>query len=294
MSRLRFSPFIRWLLLGVIALIAYGSLYPFNFKPGILQGGVFHALGQLSWARAGRGDQISNVLLYLPLGFCLYLWLGARVRPRAAAGLAILLGSALSLAIEIAQVYVSVRVPSLADVALNALGTALGVIGGIAWRTLARLMHLPTRDEKPDRDACAALTIGLWLLWRCAPFIPHLDLAKLKAALRPLFSPHLNGWEILTYLIYWLVINQAVAALAVRTHRLESLLLVIAGVLLGRLIVANQAFVPSELVALVLLLPMVLLMHRLEPRPRQVLLIFAVGTIVVVDRLAPFNFSATA
>src|SRR5262245_21518039 len=160
MARFRHSPLIRWLLLGVVALIAYGSLYPFNFKSNAIEGGVFQALTQLSWARAGRGDQISNVLLYLPLGFCLYLWLGTRVRPLSAALLAVVFGSALSFAIEVAQVYVSIRVPSLADVALNAFGTALGVIGGAAWRTLARLMHLPTRDEQPDRDPCAALLVG--------------------------------------------------------------------------------------------------------------------------------------
>jgi hypothetical protein len=40
--------------------------------------GKFAALQQLSWMRAGRGDRISNVPLYLPLGFCLFLWLEAR------------------------------------------------------------------------------------------------------------------------------------------------------------------------------------------------------------------------
>ncbi len=69
---------IPWLTAAVIALIAYGSLYPFNFKPDA-QSGLVAALSQLSWARAGRGDRISNVLLYLPLGFCLYLWLNERL-----------------------------------------------------------------------------------------------------------------------------------------------------------------------------------------------------------------------
>ena len=55
---------IPWLLLVVLALIVYGSLYPFNFKPDAMQGGVLEALRQLSWVRAGRGDRISNVLLF--------------------------------------------------------------------------------------------------------------------------------------------------------------------------------------------------------------------------------------
>ena len=40
--------------------------------------------------------------------------------------LATLLGTLLSLSIEVAQVYVSARVPSLTDLTLNALGTLLG------------------------------------------------------------------------------------------------------------------------------------------------------------------------
>ena len=38
---------IFWLLLVVLALIVYGSLYPFNFKPDAVEGGVLEALRQL-------------------------------------------------------------------------------------------------------------------------------------------------------------------------------------------------------------------------------------------------------
>ena len=80
MTQARARTFIPWLLLAVGALIVYGSLYPFNFKPDAIRGGVLEAVRELSWARAGRGDRIANVLLYLPLGFCLFLWLTTRWR----------------------------------------------------------------------------------------------------------------------------------------------------------------------------------------------------------------------
>jgi VanZ family protein len=281
---------IPWLTAAVIALIAYGSLYPFNFKPGLNEG-LFSALGQLSWARAGRGDRISNVLLYLPLGFCFYLWLHTRFKRGRSVMFATLLGTLLSLAIEIAQVYLSSRVPSLTDLVLNAGGTFLGAIGGLGWAGLTHLMHLPSRAEKQSRDPGAALIIGLWLAWRFAPFVPQLDLGKLKAALRPLFDPTFDFITVLIFLTCWLVVNQAVAALVSRPRRLESLLLLMAAVLIGRLIVANQAFVPAELLALLLLLPMVVLMHRLRPRPRRAALVLAVVALLVIQELAPFNFS---
>ena len=78
----RSRSFVPWLLFAVIALIAYGSLYPFNLKPDAIQVGVLQALHELSWARAGRGDRIANVLLYLPLGFCLFLWLATAIASR--------------------------------------------------------------------------------------------------------------------------------------------------------------------------------------------------------------------
>lgn len=274
----------------MIALIAYGSLYPFNFKPDA-QTDLLSALGQLSWARAGRGDRISNVLLYLPLGFCLYLLLNVRLQRWRAVVVATLLGSLLSLAIEVAQVYVSSRVPSLTDLALNAGGTLLGALGGVGWALLSHLMHLPARPEKQTRDPGAALLIGLWLAWRFAPFVPQLDLGKLKAALRPLFDPALDFITVLIFLTCWLVVNQAVAALVSRPRRLETLLLLMAAVLIGRLIVANQTFVPAELLALLLLLPMVVLMHRLRPRPRRATLVLAVVALLIIEELAPFDFS---
>ena len=292
MSRPR--PVIPWLLLAVVALIVYGSLYPFDFNPDAVQGGLLAAVRELSWARAGRGDRISNVLLYLPLGFCLLLWLERHWQLRlASVAVTTLAGSLLSLCIEVAQAYVASRVPSLTDLTLNALGTFSGAVLGIGWGTLVGWMHLPARVEKPNRDPAAALVIALWLAWRFAPFIPMLDLGKLKAALRPLFNPHFEVAQVLVYLTFWLVVNQALAAFVSRAHSVEALLLLIATVLVGRLIVADQAFVPSELLALGLLLPLLVVMHKLIPGPRSMVLVASTSAVFLYLRLEPFNFTST-
>jgi VanZ family protein len=285
---------IVWLLIIVVALIAYGSLYPFNFKPDAIEGGVFAALERLSWARAGRSDHIANVLLYLPLGFCLFLWLATRLRRVPALLLATLLGASLSLAIEVAQVYVSARVPSLKDLALNTLGTALGAGGGLLWRGIARLMHMPTREESPQRDPGAALVVASWLIFRFAPFIPQLDLGKLKAALRPLFEPQWDPVSIFIYLACWLTVNQAIGSLVRRSRRLEALLFVIAAVLVGRLIVTNQSFVADELCALLLLLPLLVFMHRATEQVRSTILLGSLTAALIIETLAPFDFAVPA
>lgn len=282
---------IPWLLVMVVALIAYGSLYPFNFKPDAIDGGILQALEKLSWARAGRGDRIANVLLYLPLGFCLYLWLATYLRRRVSLLVATALGALFSFGIEVAQVYVSARVPSLKDLALNTLGASLGAIGGLAWRGIAGLIHLPTSGESPRRDPVAAIVVIVWLAFRLAPFVPQFDLGKLKAALQPLFEPEWDVVSIYIYLVCWLIVNHAAEGLVRRARRLEALLVIIAGVLVGRLLVTNQTFVADELIALVLLMPLLVLMHRLTPRVRLRALLIGLIAVLIIEGLAPFDFT---
>src|SRR5690606_2096703 len=285
---------IPWLLAAVAVLIAYGSLYPFNFKPDAIEGGVLKALEQLSWARADRSDRIANVLLYLPLGFCRYLWLTTRLRRRIALLAAPLLGALFSLCIEIAQVYVSVRVPSLKDLALNTLGASIGALGGVAWRAVAGLMHIPAREEAPHRDPGAALVLVVWLLARFAPFLLEVDLGKLKTALQPLFAPQWDAGSVLADLVRWLVIGHAIGALVRRTRRLEALLIVIAAVLTGQLLIATQTLVVNELLALLLLLPALVIMHRMTIQAQRAFLLVALTAVLVIEELAPFELTSRA
>jgi len=291
MARTRSPAIVAWLAFGMVALIAYGSLYPFNLKSGDgelnwLQS-LWQALTQLSWARAGHGDRIANVLLYVPLGFCLSLWFDGRMGHRAAILSATLVGAVLSWAIEVAQVYISLRVPSLWDVTLNTSGAFGGAIGGVAWRALsARLPHSETGTS--HRDNAAFLVLVLWFASRWAPFVPHFNLAKLKAALQPLFDPQISLMATLYYLVWWMVIAQTIFALTSAQRGVEMLLAVIAAVLVGRLFIADLSFVPSELVALMLLLPALVLAHRLWAPSRRMVLLGAFVGVFVYERLAPF------
>jgi VanZ family protein len=292
MKPARSKTLIPWLLLIVVALIAYGSLYPFNFKPDALDGGLLAALRELSWARAGRGDRVSNVLLYIPLGFCLFLWFEPGRRRLLVALLVVALGAALSLVIEVAQIFISPRVPSLTDLSLNTLGTLAGTAAGFAWRSLSRLIPMPTvGGNRGDRSAL--IVILLWMGWRFAPFMPQLSLAKIKAALAPLFTPQIEVTATLGYLACWLVVAQAVLTLASRQGGVEALLGLIAAALVGRLLLAGQVFVPSELLALLLLLPALVVINRLSARPRRLVMFSAVSAVFLFERLAPFTFTGS-
>jgi len=293
MKPARTKSLVPWILVAVIALIAYGSLYPFNFKREAFDGGMLDALRQLSWVRAGRGDRVANVLLYVPLGFCLYLWLETGRRRWLTTLLVVACGASLSLLIEVAQVFVSSRVPSLMDLTLNSVGTLAGAVAGVGWRLLSRLMLMPTvGGNRNDRIALAVIL--LWLGWRFAPFVPQVSLAKLKLALSPLFSPHFEYTATLGYLACWMVVGQALFTLVARPVGIEALLALIAGVLVGRLLLEGQVFVASELLALLLLLPALVILNRLAPALRRLLLLAALSGVFFAARLTPFEFTASA
>ena len=295
MARNRSPAIVIWLSLAMIALIAYGSLYPFNLKPldnthGWWQS-LAQALSQLTWARAGYSDRLANVLLYAPLGFCMALWFEGAMRRRVAVIVAVLCGGLLSLSIEVAQVFISSRVPSFWDVTFNTLGTFVGAFAGFAWRALSARLPTALTDASGRGDAATLMVLLLWFAWRLAPFIPRFSLVKLKSSLQPLLSPDVALLPTLGYLIWWSVIAQIVFALTSAQRGVELLLVTIAAVLVGRLFVADLAFVPSELLALVLLLPTLVLLHRLWAPSRRLLLLIAFGGACTFERLAPFTWS---
>ena len=113
------------------ALIVYASLYPFSGwrLPGVPLLSFLVA----PWPHWWTGfDLVSNLLGYLPLGALLF---GALVRTGTPTGPALALavggGTMLSLGLEFTQNFLPQRVASNLDLALNALGTLVGVV--LAW-----------------------------------------------------------------------------------------------------------------------------------------------------------------
>lgn len=286
------SRVVPWLLLAVVVLIIYGSLYPFEFQPDAVEGGLLEALASLSWARAGMSDRVSNVLLYVPFGFCAFLLAEVRLSRLQAGLLAVAAGALLSLVIELTQAYVSPRVPSLMDLSLNSAGTLAGAIAGSAWRSLGGFVYVPTRVS--TAPAAAAVVVVAWVASRLAPFAFQLDLGKLKAALAPLVRPEFSPVQSFRYLMSWLVVSQALIAIAGRDRGLDLLLGLIATVLVGRLLITTQVLVPAELLALLLLLPGLVVLNGMRHGPRSLLLAAAVVLLIAWLELVPFTPASNA
>jgi VanZ family protein len=283
----------RWLLAGVIALILYGSLFPFEFDTPSGRT-ILQIAAALAFKRTSRGDIVANLLLYMPLGLCMALALPRRLRAIVALILTIAAGVLLSLGVEMAQTLESARVASLTDVLLNAAGTGLGCAVALIYRSLGTHLHIPGLAERRPAPVPLGFLL-LWLSYRLAPFVPTFHWQKIKDSLKPVFlDPTLDGIAAFRFLIGWLVVAYAVRRMWHRKYALAALLTVAAGTQLGRVLVVGKSVSPAELVALAALFALLPLMRRL-PEPRRLLLLsFALIAIVVVQGLEPWHFDAEA
>ena len=159
----------RWFTFGIALLIVWGSLYPLQFiRPTLAL--VTMRLALIGAHAPSRTDLIANFLLYLPLGAACRLGFGRGGSVRRTIHAA-LLGSALSLTLELLQLTTPHRVTSVFDWAWNSAGAASGALAvalylriGSEWR-LAALRH--------RRPAFVPLCLlAIWFIGEFAPYLP--------------------------------------------------------------------------------------------------------------------------
>ena len=184
---------MRRFLLLALALVAYGSLYPwqFAFSSGIRPFWLFFHNWPNHIDLWTIRDTVLNILLYAPVGFpAMNLLMRGRSRAFAFAG-ATLFGAAFSACMEFLQAYLPGRTCSLADLLTNTLGTACGAILAVQLR--GRLEHL--RGFGPKRpNSAALLLLGLYACYRLYPFFPRLSRTHLSHNLAALLHPPSFSW----------------------------------------------------------------------------------------------------
>jgi glycopeptide antibiotics resistance protein len=272
------------LLAVVVALIVYVSLFPFRFAvdgPSMVE-----ALGRLTWARAGRSEMLNNVLLYLPFGFCVALLVEPRFGRVPGLVAATLAGALLSLGMELLQASVDVRVSSLKDLSLNSLGAFAGAVMGSTWHALGARMAPQSTPHGRSRAVVITILV-LWFLARLWPLLPDIGLRQLKSAVRPLFQPRIDPAELVTFFVGWLVVAQAVFHSTRRQRAVDTFLIVIAVVLVGRTITSGNTLVTAELAAIALLLPVLVALNRLPDGTRSMLIAGLLGTWLAWTAVQP-------
>lgn len=273
----------------VIAIIAYGSLYPFQFRPAV--DGLGPALSALlrSWADASsRTTFIANILLYMPFGFCAVLASGRSAGTARKVVLITLFGALLSVTMELAQYFDQDRVTDAPDVYANTIGTLAGAIGGcltggnFRWPLLSEIAiaRVPT------------LLLVAWVGYRLYPYVPTIDLHKYWDALKPILHPSLTGYDLFRYTAIWLTIGALIEAI-VGARRMWILFpLFIAGVLAGKVMIIDTTLNVAEIAgAASAILCRAVLGFNASFRITVIALMFC--GYVVAERLEPFQFVAT-
>ena len=255
----------------LLALILYGSFYPFAFYSAHVSG-----LLLAFWATAhqpfDRGDFVSNILLYLPLGFfavrCFPQFPAIARVPAVALAAALLATS-----IELAQFFDRGRAPSVFDVAANAMGATLGAAAGAVLRRITAPM----------------LLLAAWMGARLLPYVPSLHFSKYEFALRSLFvNPQFSSLDVFRYFALWLA-----AALLAQTVFGERgrrvLILAILLVFAARIVLSDSLLAPSEVAgAAAAAILWISILSRLESR--TVIVCAILVCFITLDALRPFHF----
>lgn len=272
----------------VIAVIFYGSLYPFVFRD---RGGLDEAISLLltTWrVPTSRGDIISNILLYIPLGLFAVNALAGPRAPRVV--LATLLGLAICTTVELAQFYTPARNSTMSDIYSNTAGTLIGAIAGVVVHRGIRLPFLGQVAWQPF----PVLLLVSWGGYRLYPYVPAIDLQKYKDAIKPLiFSPTLTATDLYRHTAIWLVLAVLLEAVFGADRRRLMFCLLVPAVLFARILIVGTTLSPAEVAggALALLLWLAVLSH--VPLRAGIVALLFIG-VVVIQSLAPFEFQTYA
>jgi glycopeptide antibiotics resistance protein len=253
--------------IGVVAMIVYGSLYPFHFMYTPVPGGPLLGLLESWRISTDWADNLSNFLLYLPLGIVLAHVFRTSSRWTVAL-LTIATGFGLSMCMEMIQFYDPGRISEMPDVYMNTAGTAAGVL-------VAQCLRQVTQPYP-------VLLLACWMGNRLFPYFPRLDFHVHLASVS--FEP----LEFYKQTVYWLAAGAVFESILDASRSRIALGLTIALVLIARLFLIASALsiagVAGALTALVLWIAIL----GLQRRVAIVTILFVV--LVILQALEPFHF----
>jgi len=269
----------------VIAVICHGSLYPYAFQQ---HGGATAAVKALlaSWKTppTGFADGIANVFLYLPLGYAGVLAVGRRYR----LVVITVLGLLLSAAIEIAQFSDLGRFTNMSDVYCNTIGTLLGALAGTEFDARLRDRSLTLTIELVPVTLLTVL-VG----YRLYPYVPTIDVHKYWHSVGSALSgADVSRWKLLEYFVLWLTTCYLLDAALRRFARIAIPCFVII-LFAAKVVTVNLSLSASELIGAAMAVFFWLAVLE-QSRFRTIFVTTLLGAMVVLVRLQPFEFHATA
>jgi VanZ family protein len=272
------------ILLLVILLLVYGSLYPWDFYSRTLHASVPEILLR-SWpgiTRAMLRDLIVNVLIYMPLGAAALLSYRRRIGAAAGAILGIGTGLLLSTGIEVAQIFARPRTPSAFDICCNTAGTAIGV-----WlASMIRVQHpWLSMGKKAGKARAASGLLILWAAHQLYPLFPSFGFYRLAQRIRQAMGNRWTWTDVMMEAAAWIAVAILVRAVfGDRARWVFALSLLLAPARLG---VVGSGPSPAHFLGAAIAAAVALpVLHRLTPPVGAALLIVSIA----VRELMPFHF----
>jgi len=193
---------MRRLLILLALLISYGSLYPFGFRPDDASWAEFVDFATNLSIITNRGDILANVLLFTPVGFVAALAAERDQKRTTPLWLSSFAAILLAVGLQLAQIWIPGRDPSMGDAMINAMGLIIGILAAILVR------RLPIRPAFRVHQHATLIPFTLALLWvgyRWFPGVPTLDIQNVRNALKPLLlRPEFDTTRILANTTGWL------------------------------------------------------------------------------------------
>jgi VanZ family protein len=282
---------MRRVVLIVVVLILYGSLYPWEFHarqlgaspPWILLHSWPDAINRyMLW------DIVVNIALYAPLGVFGFLAMSEGA-PRAVRVVApVLLALALSASVEMVQLFDDSRQCSASDVLCNVTGGAVGMGLGMLYREKLQAVIERRQTASLLHLSGALLLLCCWLGYQLFPLFPSLGRTKLAArlaALGPLAAT--SPVETLVVFAEWIAVACLLEGLleGETTHMLAALLLVVP----ARLLIVSRSLSWSDIAGAAAALAAWLWLPRLYVRRAAP---FLLTSALVLGELAPFHFGS--
>ena len=274
-----------------VALIVYGSLYPWQFRSISITVNPLSTLFQSWHWPANRfliRDLLLNIALYVPVGAFAHLaFRSSGLRAWSLFG-SLVLGFVLSTSIEMAQMFGVSRHSSAVDVVANTMGTAVGVFAAMQFHAFfSRSVRRTQQWRAMDRAAVAVLLC--WFAYLLFPFFPILGRwipgQKLLAFLN---SSFIELIPFLSAAVAWFAGGRLFAAAGARSPRALLLLTILA--IPAQFFLVGRHPVPSDLAGA---LSGVGIFALIGTRAGGTLLTaVATLTLLIIRGLAPFNFVA--
>jgi len=242
---------LKRILLIVIALILYGSLFPWDFSWRELPESPLWML-LASWeapslALSSVRDIVVNVALYLPLGMFAFLAFSERRRAWVAGAVTLLVALVLSSSVEMLQLYDRGRQCSALDVVTNVTGAAAGIALAILFGEVLRRTLSSRLTEDLTHPSGALLLVYCWLGWQVFPVFPTFSLFALRHKLAALAAaPSVSPLAFFSSLVQWLAVARLLEAITGR-RRLRAIMTALLLLLPLRLLIAGRTFTWPEL-----------------------------------------------